>query len=220
MSAFPASLSSIDDLRTHYRAPSRIVIDKVTDTIDDACRRFLARSSFCLVGTADADGNQDVSPRGGPAGFARVLDDRRLVLPDLNGNNRLDTLENIIHSPRIALLFIIPGLGETLRMNGRAWVTVDDDILDGFTDQFRRPASAIGVEVAEAYIHCAKAFTRGAMWEPDQWPSTDERPSVGQILVDHTGAAGTVTAEQVEASLADSYAADLAADLAADRPEG
>lgn len=212
MTAFPSEISTIDQLREHYRQPSGVAVDKVTTELDDGCRQFIASSTFVLIGTADIDGNQDVSPRGGPAGFVRVLDEQRLVIPDLNGNNRLDSLENIVEHPHIGLLFIIPGLDETLRMNGRASITVDADILDSFGDQLRRPASAIGVVVEEAYIHCAKSFRRGSMWAPEAWPAVAGRPSVGQMLVDHAGASDVMTAEQVEARLADAYDADLAAD--------
>ncbi|MEM7341082.1 MAG: MSMEG_1061 family FMN-dependent PPOX-type flavoprotein [Actinomycetota bacterium] len=212
MTDFPNEITSLDQLREHYRHPVQPVLDKVTGVLDDGCRQFIASSTFLLVGTSDTDGNQDVSPRGGPPGFVRVLDERRLVIPDLNGNNRLDSLENIVAHPHVALLFVIPGLGETLRMNGRASITVDDEILDEFTDQLRRPASAIGVVVEEAYIHCAKSLRRGSLWTPEEWPPAIGRPSVGQMLVDHSGAAGLVTAEQVETSLEDAYTEGLAAD--------
>ena len=212
MGDFPAELTSIDELRKHYRQPSRIVVEKTTDVLDEGCREFIAAATLVMVGTADAEGNQDVSPRGGLPGFVRVLDDKRLVIPDLNGNNRLDSLQNVIVNPRVGLLFLVPGLGETLRLNGRAIVTVDDAILDGFTDQFRRPASALGVTVDEAYIHCAKSLRRANLWQADHWPDGTARPSVGRILVGHTGAEGVVTAEQVEAGLESSYADDLAAD--------
>ncbi len=213
MFGFSDVIKTIEGLTPHYRAPSRGAIDKVTDVLDQGCRDFIAASTLVLVGTADADGNQDVSPRGGPAGFVQVLDQHRLAIPDLNGNNRLDSLRNIVINAQIALLFLIPGLGETLRMNGRACVTTDPGVLDLFTGQFRQPATAIGVQVGEAYIHCAKSLRRGGLWEPSTWASANGRPSVGEILVAHSGSAGKVTAEQVEAGLEKSYAQGLAADL-------
>ncbi|MEM1334527.1 MAG: MSMEG_1061 family FMN-dependent PPOX-type flavoprotein [Actinomycetota bacterium] len=207
--------STIDDaaaLRELYRPPTDAVLDKETDVLDDGCRDFIARSTFVLVGTSSPDGLLDVSPRGGPAGFVKVLDDHRLAIPDLNGNNRLDSLTNVIAHGRIALLFVIPGLGETLRVNGRACVTTDDSVLDLFTDEFRRPKSAIGVRLEQGFIHCAKAFRRGVMWTPDEWPTAETRPSPGEILVGHSGVGDLVTGAQVDAMLEESYTADLAAD--------
>ena len=122
----------------------------------------------------------------------------------------------MVATGEIALLFLIPGLGETLRANGEAVITTDPAVLDGFTDQLRRPTSAIGVRVRESYIHCAKSLRRAGLWEPETWPSTTERPSAARILLRHTGGEGKVTAEQVEAGLEDAYQRDLAAD----RPEG
>ncbi len=146
-------------------------------------------------------------------GFVKVLDDHRLVIPDLNGNNRLDSLCNIIEQQHVALLFVIPGLGETLRVNGRACITTADDVLGLFTEELRRPKTAIGVTIDQGFIHCAKAFRRGVMWQPEQWPAEDSRPSPGQILVDHSGAGELITGAQLDELLEQSYVEDLAADL-------
>ncbi len=212
-SPFDGVLRSTDELAAHYRAPRRSVLDKETDHLDAGCRDFIAASTFVLLGTSDPHGRQDVSPRGGPPGFVKVLDDRRLVIPDLNGNNRLDSLRNIIEWSHVGLLFVIPGLGETLRLNGEACVTVDDTVLSLFDGELRRPASAIGVEIEHAYIHCAKSIRRGGLWDPGGWPTVEGRPSAGQILVDHSGAGEHITGEQLEGMLEEGYAADLAADL-------
>lgn len=209
--AFSSVLTSPEQLGEFYRAPHEAVVNKTIDHIDDGCRSFVERSSFVLVGTSGADGALDVSPRGGPAGFVKVLDEHRIAVPDLNGNNRLDSLHNIIATGRIGMLFVIPGLGETLRVNGTAAVVTDADVLDRFVDDVRRPATAIGVTVTEAYIHCAKSFRRGSMWAPDEWLPRAERPSPGGIYLSHAGVTG-VTAEQADASLEQSYIADLAAD--------
>jgi PPOX class probable FMN-dependent enzyme len=211
--AFTATLRSPDELADHYRPAAQAALGKETDHLDRGCRDFIAVSTFVLVGTSDAQGCQDVSPRGGPPGFVKVLDEQRLVVPDLNGNNRLDSLRNIIEQPRVGLLFVIPGLGETLRLNGRACVTVDEEVLSRFDGELRRPATAIGVEIEHAYIHCAKSLRRGGLWDPASWPAVDGRPSAGQILVDHSGAGDVLTGEQVEARLEAGYAEDLAADL-------
>lgn len=209
---FSDVIDSIEVLRAHYRNPGQGAIAKVTHAIDEGCRDFIALSTLVLIGTADSDGRHDVSPRGGPAGFVRVLDENRLAIPDLNGNNRLDTLGNLIERPGIGLLFLLPGLDETLRINGTAWVTTDDTVLDLFTDQVKRPTTAIGVQVEHAYLHCAKALRRGGLWDPTTWPDATTRPSVGRIFMGHVGTGATTTPEEVEARLEDSYVEDLAAD--------
>jgi PPOX class probable FMN-dependent enzyme len=209
--SFAAVLDDPAQLRELYREPHQLVLDKAIDHIDDGVRDFVSRSTFVLVGTCGADGTLDVSPRGGPAGFVKVLDDHRLAIPDLNGNNRLDTLQNIIATGRVGMLFVIPGLGETLRVNGAAVVTTDADVLDRFSGDVRRPAAAIGVTVDDAFIHCAKALRRGGLWDPATWPDASQRPSAGQILIGHTGLQG-VTAEQVDADLEAGYELGLAAD--------
>ena len=216
--AFDHRLRSTEELEGIYRPARPAVLDKETGQLDDGCRDFIASSTFVLLGTSDRDGRQDVSPRGGPPGFVKVLDENRLVIPDLNGNNRLDSLRNVIEQPNVGLLFVIPGLGETLRLNGTACVTVDDDILALFDGELRRPASAIGIEIEHAYIHCAKSFRRGGLWQPDTWPSVEGRPSAGQILVDHSGSGDVLTGERLEELLEEGYAADLAADLPANLP--
>lgn len=212
MSTFEHTITDVAGLRDHYREPSHLVKNKATDHLDDGCRSFIARSTFVLMGTSSAAGAGDVSPKGGDAGFVKVLDDHRLVIPDLNGNNRLDSLENIVENAQIGLLFLVPGLGEMLRVNGRACVTVDLAILDGFTDEYRRPTSAIGVTVDEAYIHCAKAIRRGALWNPDEWPDAHTRPRVSEIIIEHAGVGEHITAAEMDAGLEDSYTKDLDAD--------
>lgn len=212
MASFEHTITEVAGLRDHYREPSHLVKNKATDHLDDGCRSFIARSTFVLIGTSSAAGAEDVSPKGGHPGFVKVLDDERLVIPDLNGNNRLDSLENIVENGQVGLLFLVPGLGEMLRVNGAACVTVDPDVLDGFTDEYRRPTSAIGVTVEEAYIHCAKAIRRGVLWNPDEWPAPDTRPRVSEIIIEHAGVSEHITADEMDAGLEDSYRKDLDAD--------
>lgn len=210
-SPFPGTLTEVAQLEERYRPPHRMVLDKAIDHLDDGCRQFIVASTFVLVGTSGSDGRVDVSPRGGPAGFVKVLDDHRLVIPDLNGNNRLDSLRNIIEHPQAGLLFVIPGRGETLRVNGRAFVTTADEVLDRFVDELRRPVTAIGVEVRTAYVHCAKAFRRGGLWEPERWPDDRVTPSGASLLRDHIGLTD-VSVEAIEADLEAGYRLGLAAD--------
>ena len=202
----PAALAEL------YRPPSRLVMDKVVTELDAGCRQLIAASTFVLVGTSDAQGLCDVSPKGGPAGFVKVLDEHRLAIPDLNGNNRLDSLRNVLARPYVGLLFVVPGQGETLRVNGRAWVTTSADVLDRFGDELRRPTAAIGVAVDEAYLHCAKAFRRGGLWEPERWPDAADLPSVAEVLCDHVGMESE-SAPSVADALEQGYRRDLAADL-------
>jgi len=210
-SPFPATLTDVAQLREHYREPRQLVLDKVTDTIDDGTAEFIGASTFCLIGTADADGRGDVSPKGGAPGFVQVAGPDRVLIPDLNGNNRLDTLSNIIENPHVGLLFLVPGRGETLRINGRAWVSVDDELLDRFTAEYRRPATVICVEAVEIYIHCAKCILRGGLWDEASWGPADTLPSSGTLLATHAGL--DVDPAAIDAGLEEGYARDLEADL-------
>ena len=209
---FADALTDPAQLRDHYRTPSETVRGKVIGQLDEQCRNFIGRSTFVLVGTSSASGHQDVSPKGGPAGFVKILDEHHLAIPDLNGNNLLDSLHNIIDTGQVGLLFVVAGLGETLRVNGEAAVTRDPAVLDLFADELRRPRTAIGVTVREAYIHCAKAFRRGGLWQPETWPSAADRPSAAAALISHAGLDG-VTEREVQSALEHSYTRDLAADL-------
>ena len=154
-------VTSVDQLTELYRAPSQLVASKKTAMLDDASRGIVERSPFVLIGTDGADGGLDVSPRGGPPGFVRVLDQRHLAIPDLNGNNLIDSLRAVVASHRAALLVVIPGKDETLRVNGAAWVTTDEGVLDLWAGELRRPTTAIVVRADEVFMHCAKAFRRG-----------------------------------------------------------
>jgi len=209
---FADVLTDPDQLEERYRSPSNLVLEKVVTELDAGCRRLVAASTFVLVGTADGDGRCDVSPKGGPAGFVKVLDEHRLAIPDLTGNNRLDSLRNVIARPYVGLLFVVPGQGETLRVNGRAWVTTAPEVLELFNAELRRPASAIGVAVDEAYLHCAKAFRRGGLWQPERWPDPTDLPSVAEVLCDHVGM-DSGSAPSVAHALEQGYQRDLAADL-------
>ena len=198
------ALTSSSDLRAVYRAPAEPALRKEIDHLDAHCRTFIGHAPFVVVSTAGGDGRCDVSPKGGPIGFVTVLDDRRLAIPDLPGNNRLDSLSNLVENPYAALLFLIPGLDETLRVNGRASVRTDETLLDRCVVHGRRPVSVIEVVVETAYLHCAKALKRGAVWQPDEWPDLSAVPAPSCILSDHMAHPG-LTADVVEAALTDSY---------------
>jgi PPOX class probable FMN-dependent enzyme len=210
MAAFAQPITSRDELRSIYREPSALVQRKKLDHLDRSARAFVAASPFCLLATADAAGRCDVSPRGGPAGFVRSLDERRLALPDLSGNNLLDTLENILANPHVGVLFVLPGRDETLRVEGEATLTTDPGVLAAWDGELRRPKVAIGVEVGEVFIHCAKSFRRGQVWEPASWASYADAPDACELLVEGLGLEATV--EEVRASLEKGYAHDLEAE--------
>jgi hypothetical protein len=196
-------------LRELYRAPSAIAGAKDRSTIDDATRRFLEEARFVAIGTVGPDGSLDVSPKGGPAGFVQVLDERRIAICDLNGNNRLDGITNLVHTNRIGLFFVVPGVHETVRVNGRAWLTTDPEILARFTSDLRTPKAAIGVEVETTFVHCGKAFFRSQLWEPATWSAADA-PDGAEIMVEQ--GAVEMTLEESRARLDDSYATSLAKD--------
>jgi hypothetical protein len=203
-------ISSIQELRSLYRQPSSLVRGKVQPALDEVSIAFIAHCPFVVIATCGADGRVDVSPRGGPMGFVRVLDGGLVAIPDLNGNNLLDTLENIVSTGEAGTLFVVPGTDETLRVNGRAWVSVEAAVLDGFDPGLRRPKSAIVIDPREVFIHCAKAFRRGRVWEPESWPSGG--PDGVDILRCQLGLQTDVDA--LRSSFAEGYARDLAADCA------
>jgi uncharacterized protein len=201
---FDGAVTSMRGLREIYREPSRPAVAKQIDHLDHNCRAVIAHSPFVVVSTADDTGRCDTSPRGGPPGFVTVLDDHRLAIPDLSGNNRLDSLQNIVRSNGIGLLFLVPGLDETLRVNGRATVTTDPAVLDACTLGDLRPRVAVGVTVDEAYVHCAKALRRAGLWDPEAWPDRSALPSAACMLRDHYGLPD-MDADAVQRRLDQSY---------------
>ena len=207
---FNAVIGTPEELRALYRAPSARVQQKKVPRMDDAIRGFIAGSPFCLLATADGKGNCDVSPRGGPPGFVRALDDRRVVVPDLSGNNLLDSLSNIVENGHAGLLFVIPGRDETLRLEGDACLTTDPEILELWDDELRRPTVAIGITVRTVYIHCAKSFRRGRVWDPAAWEELRGAPDVCDIF--STQVDFDITPAQMRDALEESYARDLTAE--------
>jgi PPOX class probable FMN-dependent enzyme len=193
-------------LRDVYRMPGDVVVQKVLERLDRHARTFIEASPFVLVGTTSPDGTADVSPKGGPAGFVSVLDDQRLAIPDLAGNNLLDSITNIVHGSGIGLLFLVPGVDETLRVNGLACVTTDPSVLDACSVKDKRPKAAIGVTVSQQYMHCAKAFRRSGLWNAQTWPNRATVPSLGCILRDQMASFSEVPVEALEEMLEADYA--------------
>jgi len=203
---FVTVIGSEDELRELYRMPAGTTKQKVQPRLDKHARAFIEASPFVLIGTTSPDGTGDVSPKGGPAGFVVTLDDDHIAVPDLAGNNLLDSITNIVNGSGIGMLFLVPGVDETLRVNGYACITTDEAVLDACAVKDRRPKAAIGVTVTQQYMHCAKAFRRSELWRPDTWPDRDTLPSLGCILVDQIDLPAGVTAETVDANLEAGYA--------------
>ncbi|MEJ8571776.1 pyridoxamine 5'-phosphate oxidase family protein [Microbaculum marinum] len=177
-----ARIDTLESLRAVYGQPSKRVIDKQLSRLDPHCRTFISLSPFCVLATQGADGLGDATPRGEHPGFVAVLNDNTLALPDRPGNNRLDTLSNIIANPAVGILFMIPGFSETLRVNGTADIRDDEDLKARFPINGRLPATVLVVHVREAYLHCAKAFMRSKLWDPSSQVERSRMPPLGQII--------------------------------------
>lgn len=205
-------IGSREQLRTVLAEPGEMVKAKEIDFLDTHCQNLISRSPFLLLATASKSGRCDVSPKGDAAGFVQVLDKHHLAIPDRVGNNRLDSIENILENSQVGLLFIIPGTRETLRINGQAWIIQDDEILDKAIVNDKRPNLAIGVKVQEAFIHCGKSMIRSKLWEPQHWPSLEDLPSFGKMLVDHVNTVKhhtDMSGKKLDIALEDDYKNEL-----------
>lgn len=176
-----------DRLRELYDAPRGRAVTKELARLDRHCRRFIELSPFVVVASGAAGGHFDASPRGGEPGFVQVADDHTLLIPDSPGNNRLDTMENILETGKVGLLFMIPGIDETLRINGRARLLDAPQVLARFAAMKRAPKLAIEVTVAQAYLHCAKAFMRSRLWDPASHVPRSALPSTGEMIREQSG---------------------------------
>jgi len=178
-------------LRSLFSETHALAITKCQSTLSKHAQEFISRSPFLCIGTQNMNGKADVSPRGDPVGFVKILDERTLAIPDRPGNNRLDTLVNILANPNVGILFIVPGFDDTLRVNGRATLVKDPDLLESMTVNDRTPKLAIVVEVGEVFMHCAKAFRRSHLWDPNHLQNRNEMPSLVKIILDDTTGAPT-----------------------------
>jgi len=193
-------------LREIYPAPSERAVRKSLPALDHHMRRFISLSPFLCMGTS-SDAGTDVTPRGDTPGFVQVLDEHTLLIPDWPGNNRLDSLTNIANNPRVGLLFFVPGMDETLRVNGDGEISRDPALLERWNVNGKHPRSVLRVAVREAFLHCAKALIRSRLWKDDYKIDRSVMPPYAVMLKEQTGVAQT-TAE-IEASIADSYANKL-----------
>ena len=201
---FENRITSPDELQSLIGSPSELVIRKQLAELDHHMQAFIAESPFLLLGTYDRDGRCDVSPRGDLPSVAKVLDSKTLVIAERPGNRRADSLQNVIETGRVGLLFVIPGLGETLRVNGVACVIREDPVLAALSVQGKSPVVGIAVEVEECYLQCAKALIRSKLWEPPQPLKTPSLSCFAEILIDQTKIDETV--ESLDKQIQQSYA--------------
>lgn len=175
-------IASEADLRAILGEPTELVLSKITDRLNHLTRQFIERSPFLCIATASPEGGLDVSPRGDPAGFVRILDERTPLIPDRPGNKIADTLRNVLADPRVALLFLIPGVGDTFRVNGTARLVDDPELLEPSAVEGKVPTLGILVTIDEAYTQCPKAFHRSELWNPERHIARSELPSSGAIM--------------------------------------
>ena len=186
------AIDTLAELRQVYRPPAARAGLKVLDHLDVHCRKFIALSPFYVISSARADGRADASPRGDPPGsLAHVLDHRTLLLPDRPGNRQVDTLMNLIERPYVGLVFFVPGLTETLRVNGRAELSTEAELLRPLAIKGKLPICVLRVTVEEAFLHCAKALIRARLWEPDAQVERSCFPTYGRVLADQIAGADT-----------------------------
>lgn len=186
-------------LREVIGHPTQMVVEKFVTEIDEMCANFIAHSPFVLISSYDAQGNADISPKGDPAGeFVQVLDSKTLLIPDRPGNRRADTLVNVLQTGKIALLFLVPGRRETLRVNGTAQIVMDDELMDRFIIKGKRPKLLIAVTIEEAFFHCTKCVIRSGLWSTEE-NAVDAMPSLAEILVNQGKA--TESVEELDAML-------------------
>ena len=185
--SFNDVITEESELREIFGWPTERALNKQLDRLDRHCRAIIAKSPFLLLGTSDTSGRCDVSPKGDYPGFVRVLDDTTVAIPDLPGNNRLDTLNNMVVNPQVGLIFMIPGMNETLRINGTVRLVRDAELLESMAYQGKLPKLAIVVDVQEVFTHCPKAFLRSKLWSEESRIDRSELPSFAEILRDHVG---------------------------------
>lgn len=184
-SGFGNFITSVDELEAVSGPTMPQAVDKEIPALDDICREFISRSPFCFLATASPSGHLDLSPKGDPAGFVKVINESLLAIPDRPGNRRMDSFHNLLQDPRIGLLFFVPGRGETLRVRGEAKITKDADLLNAMAVNGRDPALALLVHVKSAFMHCPKCVFRSGLWQPDKWPDTAGLADMNEAMVKH-----------------------------------
>jgi len=198
--ADPFAIATPEQLRELYAPAEGLAVRKSIGFIDRHARAFIALSPFLTLSTQSPDGRADVSPRGDPPGFVKVLDAKRLLIPDRSGNNRLDSLTNILANPAVGLLFFIPGFEDTLRVNGRARLTRDPALLAGLEMQGKAPKCGIEVSVDEVFFHCAKAFKRARLWDAEAQVPRTALPGLGRMILEQSEAAKQMSEAEIAAA--------------------
>jgi PPOX class probable FMN-dependent enzyme len=191
------TIENTERLRETYGPPSERSLKKQLRRFDKHCRDFIARSPFLVIASSDPSGGCDASPKGDAPGFVEVLDDATLLIPDRLGNNRVDTLGNLIARPGVGLIFFVPGLNETLRVNGQARITTDPSLLEPLAINGKVPRSGIVVSAEEIYFHCGKALIRSDLWNPEKQIRRSDFPSLGRILADQIGGVTVAESERL-----------------------
>ena len=189
-------IQTIDQLRALYKAPSERAVLKELKHIDPHIQRFISLSPFLVISSGDQHHHMDCSPRGGEAGFVKVLDEKTILIPDSPGNNRLDTLTNIIATSKVGLLFFVPGIDEVVRLNGHATLHTDANLLAHFEAMKNKPQLVIQVNVEAAYMHCPKALMRSKLWAIESQHSVDVMPTLGEIIRDQTKSEGPIESRE------------------------
>ncbi len=190
------AIANMSELRTAYREPNERAQQKVLGHLDEHSRNFIALSPFCILTSVGADGLMDTSPRGDPPGFVAVLDERTLLVPDRPGNNQVDSLQNVLTNPQVGLLFLVPGMNETLRVSGTVEIVTDEELLAPLSIKGKAPLSGLRVTVEEAFLHCGRSLIRSRLWEPDARIERSSFPTYGQVLADQIAGAN---AEEIDA---------------------
>lgn len=191
-----ALIKTIEDLRKIYDLPKGRPVEKVLHKLEEHSRQFISLSPFFVISSVGKDGHMDASPRGENPGFVRVLDDTTLAIPDRPGNNRLDTLSNLIEVPCVGLVFFIPGVNEVLRINGIAEIRSDKKLVDLFNMKGRLPATVLIVKIEELYLHCAKAIMRSHLWDEDAKIDRKTLPTLGQMINDQVNANDPIESQE------------------------
>ncbi|HTV87587.1 MAG TPA: pyridoxamine 5'-phosphate oxidase family protein [Stellaceae bacterium] len=190
------TIENIAEIRELYGEPMERAVKKQLPRLEKHSRMFIARSPFLVIASADAVGRLDASPKGDAPGFVRVIDDETLLIPDRLGNNRVDTISNLLGAPGVGIIFFVPGLRETLRVNGTARITTDPTLLEPCAVGGKMPRSGILVAVEEVYFHCGKALIRSDLWNPAKMLKHSDFPSLGRIITDQIGTGDAAAAER------------------------
>jgi hypothetical protein len=182
---FEGVVSSFSEIREVLREPMPSVAVKAIDHIDEVCRAIIEKSPFIVLASADGRGYPDISPKGDPEGFVQILDDKHLAIPDRPGNRRVDTFQNLLQNPYLAIIFLIPGKGETLRVTGECRIVRDLSLRRSMAIKGKIPEFAIVVRVERVLIHCPKCVVRAGLWDPESWPDASDTPGIGEAMVAH-----------------------------------